>query len=286
MKKIICILYSLLLVLPMWAVVTIHTIGDSTMDAYKGKQTDRRGWAMYLGNYFNPDSVIVNDRGKSGASTRSFYERTDLWQTVKEQFHSGDYLIIQFGHNDEKCKGEDVLVENARLRAEGVDTITDMRGTEPNTTYKMYLFKFINEARSYGVTPILMSSICRAYFKDGKINEEGQHKLPGKKELSSEEAAKVLRPKGTYDKDYMRCMREVADDMWVPFLDMTAVSKELYERQGQEFCMEHYFNCGDKTHTGEEGARAIAKLAYQLIRDAERLEELQSWLLPEGEAAQ
>lgn len=72
---------------------------------------------------------------------------------MKEQFRSGDYLIIQFAHNDEKCKGEDVYVKNAELRAEGKDTLTDMRGTEPNTTYKEYLFKFINEARGMGVTP-------------------------------------------------------------------------------------------------------------------------------------
>lgn len=146
----------------------VHTIGDSTMSEYKPAATPKRGWGMYLQAFFNPDSVEVNNRGKSGASTRTFYETEALWPSVKEQFRSGDYLIIQFAHNDEKCKGEDVYVKNAELRAEGKDTLTDMRGTEPNTTYKEYLFKFINEARGMGVTPVLMSPICRAYFgKDG-----------------------------------------------------------------------------------------------------------------------
>lgn len=257
----------------------VHTIGDSTMSSYQPAATPKRGWGMYLQAFFNPDSVEVNNRGKSGASTRTFYETDNLWPSVKKQFRMGDYLIIQFAHNDEKCKGEDVFVENAKLRAAGKDTLTDMRGTEPNTTYKEYLFKFVNEARGYGVTPILMSPICRAYFKDGQINDEGRHKLPGTKELSRQEGIKVFTSKGTYDKNYVRCMRDVAADMWVPFLDMTAASEELYERQGKDFCMAHYFNCGDKTHTGAEGGMAIATLAYNLIAQEPMLEDLQAWLV-------
>jgi hypothetical protein len=62
-------------------------------------------------------------------------------------------------------------------------------------------------------------------------------------------------------------MREVAEEMGVPFLDMTAASRAFYESRGQEFCMAHYFNCGDKTHTSAEGGMAIATLAYTLILD-------------------
>ena len=226
----------------------VHTIGDSTMSEYKVSATPKRGWGMYLQAFFNADSVEVNNRGKSGASTRTFYETENLWPSVKTQMKAGDYLIIQFAHNDEKCKGEDVYVENARLRALGQDTLTDMRGTEPNTTYKEYLRKFVNEARELGVTPILMSPICRAYFKEGKINDEGRH---------------MLSP----EKDYVRSMREVAEEMNVPFLDMTAASCAFYESRGKDFCMTRYFNCGDKTHTSAQGGMAVATLAYMLILD-------------------
>ena len=236
----------------------VHTIGDSTMSEYKPAATPKRGWGMYLQAFFNPDSVEVNNRGKSGASTRTFYETENLWPSVKSQMHAGDYLIIQFAHNDEKCKGEDVYEQNAKLRAEGKDTLTDMRGTEPNTTYKEFLRTYIREARTMGVTPILMSPICRAYFKDGKINDEGRHVL-------------------SEHKNYVRSMREVAEETGVPFLDMTARSQDLYEQQGKEFCMAHYFNCGDKTHTSAEGGMAIASLAYELINQAPELGELQAW---------
>ena len=244
----------------------VHTIGDSTMSDYKPAATPKRGWGMYLQAFFNPDSVTVNNRGKSGASTRTFYETDNLWPSVKSQMHAGDYLIIQFAHNDEKCKGEDVYVQNAKLRAEGKDTLTDMRGTEPNTTYKEYLRTYIREAREMGVTPVLMSPICRAYFgKDGRINEEGRHKLQSDNGQS------------TKDKDYVRCMREVAEETGAPFLDMTERSREAFEQAGKEFCMATYFNCGDKTHTSAAGGMAVASLAYELISQAPELAELQSW---------
>ena len=246
----------------------VHTIGDSTMSEYKPAATPKRGWGMYLQAFFNVDSVEVNNRGKSGASTRTFYETENLWPSVKKQMRAGDYLIIQFAHNDEKCKGEDVYVQNARLRAEGKDTLTDMRGTEPNTTYKEYLRTYVREAREMGVKPILMSPICRAYFKDGKITNEGRHKLAGVESQKSKDKS---------DKDYVRCMREVAEEMLVPFLDMTTASQEFYEQAGQSFCMKHYFNCGDKTHTSAEGGMAIATLAYNLINQSAELEALKAW---------
>ena len=228
------------------------------MSDYKPAATPKRGWGMYLQAFFTPDSVTVNNRGKSGASTRTFYTTDNLWPSVKTQMHEGDYLIIQFAHNDEKCKGEDVYEQNARLRAEGKDTLTDMRGTEPNTTYKEFLRTYIREARTMGVTPILMSPICRVYFKDGKINDEGRH---------------VLSP----EKDYPKAMREVAEEMNVPFLDMTAKSLEMYETRGKDYCTEYYFNCGDKTHTGQLGGMVNAHLAYLLIKNCPDLTELKSW---------
>ena len=259
MKKVIVLALCSLFFVPVFgAKRKVHTIGDSTMSEYKPAATPKRGWGMYLQAFFNTDSVEVNNRGKSGASTRTFYETENLWPSVKQQMHAGDYLFIQFAHNDEKCKGEDVYVENDKLRAEGKDTLTDMRGTEPNTSYKEFLRTYIREAREMGVTPILMSPICRAYFKDGKINDEGRHVL-------------------AENKNYVRSMREVAEETGVPFLDMTVRSQELYEQQGKDFCMAHYFNCGDKTHTSAEGGMAIASLAYELISQAPELSELQAW---------
>lgn len=75
------------------------------MSEYKPAATPKRGWGMYLQAFFNADSIEVNNRGKSGASTRTFYETENLWPSVKRQMQAGDFLIIQFAHNEEKCKG-------------------------------------------------------------------------------------------------------------------------------------------------------------------------------------
>lgn len=258
----------------------VHTIGDSTMSEYKPAATPKRGWGMYLQAFFNADSVEVNNRGKSGASTRTFYETANLWPSVKSQMAAGDYLIIQFAHNDEKCKGMDVYEYNRHMIALRQDTTTDMRGTHPTTSYKAYLRKFINEARAMDVTPILMSPICRAYFqKDGTISMEGQHNLR-KKFWRMENGVlneKASLPTDDSSMDYVQAMYEVSKEMNVPFLDMTSLSLQFYQKNGKEYCMNTYFNCGDKTHTSAKGGMAIAALAYQLINQSYELTELKSW---------
>ena len=81
--------------------IKVHTIGDSTMADYDESSTDKRGWGMYLGSFFDPEFVTVNNRAKSGADTRQFYTGAAYWASVKSQMSEGDYLIIQFAHNDE-----------------------------------------------------------------------------------------------------------------------------------------------------------------------------------------
>ena len=82
-------------------------------------------------------------------------------------------------------------------------------------------------------------------------------------------------------------MREVAQEMNVPFLDMTARSCEMYETAGKDFCMANYFNCGDTTHTSAAGGMAIARLAYQLISNAPELAAMRPWLVsPEEDELQ
>ena len=74
MKKIFSFFAAMLLSLPMMqAAIKVHTIGDSTMAEYDESTTDKRGWGMYLASFFDPAFVTVNNRGKSGADTRGFY---------------------------------------------------------------------------------------------------------------------------------------------------------------------------------------------------------------------
>src|SRR6056300_1206939 len=80
------------------AQVTLHTIGDSTMADYDENTTDKRGWGMMFQQFFTSD-FTVNNRAKSGASSKSFYLEAPYWSTVKQQIKSGDFVLIQFAHN-------------------------------------------------------------------------------------------------------------------------------------------------------------------------------------------
>lgn len=84
----------------------IHTIGDSTMATYSESTTVTRGWGQMFQQFFTGD-ITVNNRAKSGASSKSFYEESAYWQSVKKQIEPGDYVIISFAHNDEKNNGCD-----------------------------------------------------------------------------------------------------------------------------------------------------------------------------------
>ena len=169
MKKIFSFLVAMMLCLPMMqGAIKVHTIGDSTMAEYDESTTDKRGWGMYLGSFFDPAFVTVNNRGKSGADTRGFYTGAAYWPSVKTQMSAGDYLLIQFAHNDEGTVtyGMDNLEYAAYCAEHSLPAPTDARGTNPQTTYRDMLRAFIDEARALGVNPVLVGPICRAYFSE------------------------------------------------------------------------------------------------------------------------
>lgn len=270
MKKISTLLMVLALCATTTNAVKVHTIGDSTMADYDENTTDKRGWCTYLGSFFDPAFVTVNNRGKSGASTRTFYDQAAYWQSVKKQMSAGDYVLIQFAHNDENNNGLDVLEYNEYLKANGQNTLTDLRGTCPNTTYKDYLRKYVDETREAGCTPVLVAPICRKYFNGNTIKRNGQHDLGDK--FSKLENGVLLEnqsvPADNHTMDYVYAMREVAQEKNVNFIDMTSATRDLYLQYGEAQCTALLFCQGDNTHTATLGANLIARLGAQLLKDA------------------
>lgn len=270
MKKLFLTLLSAVMLLPTSATIKVHTIGDSTMETYDESATDKRGWATYLGAFFDNTYVTVNNRGKSGCSSRTFYTGAAQWGTVPAQFSAGDYLIIQFAHNDEKNNGMDVDTLNAYYTSKGHALETDMRGTHPQTTYKAYLRKYINEARAAQVNPILMAPVARKYFNGNSIKRSGLHDLGDKfwridNGVLNENASV---PASDHSMDYVQAMREVAEEMNVPFLDMTSATRDLYLQYGEAQCTSLLFCQGDNTHFATMGANLVARLAAQMLKDS------------------
>ncbi len=276
MKKLTSLFLALMLGNALFTnAITVHTIGDSTMADYDESTTDKRGWCTYLGAFFDPAFVTVNNRGKSGASTRTFYEGAAYWASVKNQMQTGDYVLIQFAHNDENNNGLDVLEYNAYLAEHGQPTLTDLRGTCPNTTYKAFLRLYVDETRALGCNPVLVAPICRKYFNGNTIRRNGQHDLGDK--FSKLENGTLLENQSVaasdHSMDYVFAMREVATEKNVPFIDLTTATRDLYLQYGEQQCTELLFCQGDNTHTATLGANLIARLGAQLLQNAGILAE-------------
>lgn len=129
--------------------VTIFLAGDSTMAQ---KQPDKRpetGWGEMLPQHFREGSVVIDNRAMNGRSTRSFIAE-GRWQAIVGDLNKGDYVFIQFGHNDQsKDKGERYA---------------------PPEDYKRNLARFVEEVRAKEGNPVLMTPVMRRRFdKDGKF---------------------------------------------------------------------------------------------------------------------
>lgn len=249
--------------------IKVHTIGDSTMAQYDPNSTVTRGWGQYLQQFL--DGVTVNNRGKGGASTRSFYEGENLWPSVKKQLSAGDYVLIQFAHNDEKSQGMDGVELKAyytRIGDQANADATPTTGTVPTGAYKQYLIKFINETRAAGCTPVLVSPICRKYFDGNVIRRAGQHDLGDSfSKLTANGPVTGQRVAADdHSMDYPYQMKLIADSMGVQFIDLTTLTKELYEKYGDAKCNTLFFDGQGSTHLNETGAMLVARLCARQMK--------------------
>lgn len=255
----------------------VHTIGDSTMATYDPNTTVTRGWGQMFQQFFKGD-VTVNNRAKNGASSKSFYKESAYWQSVKKQIEPGDYVLIQFAHNDEKsngCDGDELKAYYQSIGDEAKANACDYRGTTASGTYKDYLRKYVEETRALGATPVLVGAICRKYFDGSTIRRNGRHdlgdkfdKIEGGKLTTGN---KVAADDHTYDYPYQ--MQEVAKELGVQYLDLTTATKELYESYGDAKANALLFDGNGSTHTSAMGATLIARLAAQLMQKAGILSE-------------
>jgi len=153
MKKITLIPLSITVILLLAAfnliqqTTTVYIIGDSTAANKLAKAYPETGWGMELQSFFKND-VIVDNRALNGRSTKSF-KAEKQWQPVLEKLAPGDYVFIEFGHNDEKIDKPGI-------------------GTSPEE-FKTNLVNYVNETRSKKAIPILLTPISRRSFTNGVL---------------------------------------------------------------------------------------------------------------------
>lgn len=205
----------------------VFTTGDSTMKNNDNDENGMWGWGAVATSVFDEKKCTVVNAGRAGRSTRTFlYE--GLWDNVYNSLEPGDFVLIQFGHNDiggiDRDKERGVIASSA-------DTCHVYR-LQSNGQYKViysfgwYLKKFIQDVREKGATPILLSLTPRNEWPGGKIE----------------------RRNDSYGKWY----REVVAETGVEFVDVHNITADALDKIGREGAKEYYNN--DHTHTSKKGA--------------------------------
>lgn len=212
--------------------IKVWLIGDSTMADKEVRAYPETGWGMPFAHFFD-STVTVDNRAKNGRSTKSFIEE-GLWQPVVDHLQPGDYVFIQFGHNDE-------VKEKVG------------RYTTPDE-FKTNLTRYVNESRSKGAIPILLTPVARRSFDEqGHIRES--HPV------------------------YSDLVRQVATATRTPLIDLDEKSMTLLGQFGPENSkwLYNYLDPNehpnypeghkDDTHFSELGARKMAEIVLMEVKN-------------------
>lgn len=249
--------------------IKVHTCGDSTMAPYDESTTITRGWGMYFQQFL--DGVTSVNYARGGRDTRGFYYEEDRWGAVKKNMQPGDYVLIQFAHNDEKNGGMDGYALKAYYESIGNTAEAakvDTRGSVPSTTYKEYLRKYVEDTRALGGNPILVAPVCRSYFDGKKIRRNGRHDIGDSFSVLTANGPVHGQsvPESDHSMDYPYQMKMVAEEMNVPFIDLTTATAELYESYGDAKCHEYLFDGDGSTHFNTTGALLVARKCAELMK--------------------
>ena len=210
----------------------IYLVGDSTMCLYDESSFPQEGWGMPFAKFFD-DTVEIENHAKGGRSSRSFIQE-NLWQPIVDSLQTGDYVLIQFGHND---------AQNSKDHPH--------RKTTPEE-YKNYIGKYITETRAKHANPIIISPVTRWKFdSDGKAEESHAPYLKALKEVAIEYSLSMI--------DLDTKSRELVDKMG------KECSRYLYMyfEPGEYFKFPKGYP--DNTHFTEFGARKVAEIVLRGI---------------------
>lgn len=214
--------------------ITIFTIGDSTCaNKPLENQNLERGWGQALQSYFDARYVVIDNHALNGRSSLSF-RNEGKWQPVYDKIKKGDYVFIQFGHNDEKADSS--------------------RHTEPGSTYNDQLIRYISETREKGGIPVILTSIVRRKFDaNGQLEETHGKYIQAARDVAAETRV-VLIDHNSSSKKLVQDLGPVDSKalfMWVEKGTNPAIPA------GRE----------DDTHLRAKGARAMAKLIVDEIEN-------------------
>lgn len=226
---------------------TLYIIGDSTVKNGSGKGADDMwGWGSIIPDFFDTTRIHIENHAIGGRSSRTFL--TDgRWDKILPKMQKGDFLIMQFGHNDNWAIN-DTLRARGTIKGIGEETqeidnvITKKH--EIVHTFGWYLRKYVDETKAKGATPIVCSLVPRTSWKDGKVNR-------------------------SHD-SWALWAKQVAESNKAFFIDLNENIAAKYEKEGEKTVKSKYFTPKDNTHTNLAGAKLNAETVVEGIKSLKK----------------
>jgi lysophospholipase L1-like esterase len=223
------------------ALPTVFLIGDSTVRHGRGDGSEGEawGWGEYFDDYFDPTKINVVNRAVGGTTSRS-YRREGYWDRVLAMMKPGDFVMMQFGHND---NGSPTNPPPGRSAIKGVgDQTADVENPANHEheivhTFGWYIAQYVKDARAKGATPIVCSLIPRNNWRDGK----------------------VIRAKDAH----AGWAEQAAAAEHAPFVDLNEIIASRYEELGQTNVAPLFY---DRLHTKAAGAQLNAECVVKGLK--------------------
>lgn len=222
---------------------TVYTVGDSTVKNGNGDgKGGLWGWGDYIGQFLDTTKVSIENHALGGTSSRTFQDK-GLWETIFKSLKKGDYVLIQFGHNDDGS-----INDNHRARGtikgigeetEEIDNILTGKH-EIVHSYGWYIRKLVKDAKSKGAIPVVCSSIPRNDWKNGKVPRNNE--------------------------SYGLWAKQIAQQENVTFIDLNDKMAIEMEKLGEAKITGTYFYERDHTHTSAKGAVLSASIIINALK--------------------
>jgi rhamnogalacturonan acetylesterase len=221
----------------------LYIIGDSTVRNGDGTgRNNQWGWGTVIDSHFDTTKISVRNLAIGGRSSRTFI--TDgRWDKILETLHEGDFVIMQFGHNDASPL-DDTARARGTIKGIGMDSVEIYnpirKMKEMVHSYGWYMRKYVNEAKAKGAVPIVCSPVPRDNWKDGKISRT----------------------------EYTGWAKQIAEENGAYFIDLNDRIAVAYEQM--DTAKVNGFFPADHTHTNKEGAELNAQKVVEGIKDLKK----------------
>ena len=229
-----------------------YIIGDSTVRNGDGSGRNQQwGWGSFMAEHFDTSKITIRNHAIGGRSSRTFINE-GRWDTILARLKKGDYVIMQFGHNDGGPL-DDTARARGTIRGIGEESKEvfnpKLKRQEVVYTYGWYMRKYIQDTKATGAIPIVCSPIPRNDWREGKV-------------VRSTES-------------YSKWAREIAEQEGVAFIDLNNLVALKYEEMGAE-SVKPFFPV-DHTHTNIDGAKLNAEIVTSALKEL-KLNELRVFM--------